>query len=140
MIHEDTLEPAREEAFQAPAPTWQTAPLHPFTMARKAYYLSWRTAMGSVPMSLLFEAESHAFLEDAIRLVFLASLTAEELQPLRASFHTMQATCDDWANTNILTPEQEGEIILLGYQLWNRTSINQHAVAPDPDLRSSLGK
>jgi len=140
MIHEDTPETLREEAFQAPAPTWQTATLQPFTIARKAYFLSWRTAMGATPMAQLFDVDSHAFLEDAIRLVFLATLTAEELQPLRASFPTMQATCDEWANENILTPEQEGDIILLGLRLWNRTTINQHATAPDPDLAHSLGK
>lgn len=138
----DQRELVREEAFQVPSVRWNDEPLLPFTMARKAFFLSWRTAMGSPSLALVFAGDADAFLADALRLIFLCSMKPEKLEGLRYDLRAMQAACDAWADE--VVPVSDGatqlEIVTAGLRLWNGTTVTQAMVAADPDTKAGLGK
>jgi hypothetical protein len=129
----------RKDAFEVGGVRWRELPLLPFSIARKSYFLAWRTAMGAPPMGLLFAADALGFLGDALRLIFLCSRTPEELERLRYDLRVMQAACDAWAD-EVIRPGEELEVVGVGLRLWNGTTVTQHAVQVDPDVATSLGK
>ena len=138
----DQGEMEREEAFQVPGVRWNDKKLLPFTMARKAFFLSWRTAMGAPSLALCFAGDADAFLADALRLIFLCSQSPEKLEDLRYDLRKMQAACDAWADecVPLVDAMTQREIVVAGLRLWNGTTVTQAVAAVDPDARASVGK
>lgn len=135
----DQAEMEREEAFQVPGVRWDDRALLPFSMARRAYFLSWRAAFGAPPLLVLFQAEADAFLEDALRMVFLCSKSPEELEGLRYDLRRMQAACDAWADECVKV-EDVSAVINAALKLWNGTTITRAVSELNPDAAASLGK
>lgn len=123
----------REEAFQSAPGDWRTQKLMPFSVARRALFLAWRGALRLPSLSTMLEVHHDAFLEDAIRLVWLSLVNPEQLEQLRyEGFGAMQAACDVWANGN-LEMSDLAPITLTGLKIWNNAGINRHAPDVDPD-------
>ena len=147
QLHEDTetdLTPPtaeREEAFQTGAGDWRTQKLMPFSISRRAYFLTWRGTLQLPSLSALLSADAEAFLGDAIRLLWLSLHGEETLEDYRTrGISAMQAACDAWANEN-LTIGDLPQVILTGLKIWNNASITRHAPDVDPDLTTeSPGK
>jgi hypothetical protein len=147
QIHEDTeTDPSpptaeRESAFQSGAGDWRMQRLMPFSISRRSYFLTWRGTLGLPSLTQLLNADTEAFLGDAIRILFLSLHGEESLEDLRArGIHHMQAACDAWADQH-LTMADLAPVILTGLKIWNNASINRHAPDVDPDLTTeSPGK
>lgn len=142
-IYEDQTDDApsideREEAFQAAVTDWRMKKLEPFSISRRAFFLSWRGALKLPSLSDLLSQDMDAFLEDAIRLLWLCLKPSGELEDLRAmGFSAMQKACDDWANENI-EHKDIAQVILTGLKIWNNSAINRHAPEVDPDHSPDL--
>lgn len=138
----DQAELEREEAFQVPGVKWNDRPLKPFSMARKAFFLSWRTAMGAPSLALVFAGDADAFVSDALRMIFLCSRTPDELEELRYDLRKMQAACDDWADEVVpnADPDTMLHLITTGLRIWNGTTVTQAMADLDPDTKGSVGK
>lgn len=126
----------REEAFQAAVMDWRMQKLQPFSISRRAFFLSWRAALSLQPLSSLLVGDGLGFVEDALRLVWLCLKSDTELEDLRAlGFAAMQKSCNAWADAEVKAEELQA-VLLTGFKIWNNSSINRHAPDIDPDYAS----
>jgi len=124
----DIDEQEREDAF-ASNPTWDGRELEPFSFARESVFYSLRRSMGS-PTLAEINKDFTAFLADAARILWLCSVSKEEITALRSSPSVMQDVIDDWADAAIPpgTRESAAELALL---IHNRSTVNHPSPVDD---------
>ena len=109
---------------------WQGSPLQAWDLLRESHWLAMRGVASAPPLRDLLESQG-AFLGDALRILWLASLDDATLRRLARG--DMQAACDDWAKAAVPLPAA-GDAIRLALDLYNDAHANDVEPAPRPGI------
>jgi len=114
----DPHETARQEAFDA-AHSWKGIPLQPFSSGRRREWGRMRAHDGGDP----------SFMDDAIKIVWLALQPRDELLIKRRDLTAMCAECWTWADETISTEDHDA-LLDLAEKLVTESQINQATPIP----------
>lgn len=126
-LDEREAEKDREWAFDA-GYSWNGRELLPFSIGREALFSQLRTAVGAPPIHAAVR-DFDAFLADALRLIFICSMTPEQLRPLRRDAVVFQEAVESWADANV-KPSQRAEAVALGINIYADAHATEHEPAP----------
>lgn len=138
-------EKERQAAFDAVF-RWKGRVLHGFTSARRNLFYQLRTALGAPKLSMAM-ADGHAFVADAVRIIFLCWHRPDEVpeQPgvfegwetLRSDPAALQRVIDAWCDVHVPAAD-EMAASGLAMDIWLASQANRHEAAPGPRVGSDL--
>lgn len=124
-ILDDSEDGTRETAFDAEF-TWRGRQLQPFSIERYTAFVSLRTAMGAPSLSAAFR-DGLGFYPDAIRILWICTVTPDIISALRQFPQDMEAAALAWAETHAPI-HLSRDAAMLGIRIWNAAHDNK----PDP--------
>lgn len=135
VVMDDTAfeeeEAERKEAFDI-EPKWNGKVLYPFSFSRESFFYQLRKAVGAPEMYDALE-DSHAFLADATRILWLCSHIPEDWRQLRSKPAELMEHIEQWAEKHI-KPNQHIEAVSVALKIFNAAHVNEPEPVPDEDV------
>lgn len=117
----------REEAFAA-NPMWKNEELS-WSITKESIFYQLRAANGAPPIEVSLE-DGNAFLADAIRILFLSIHEPEDFSSLRSKPTLFQERIENWAEGEILTPQDELNLSSVALKILTLSQRNQPESVP----------